>query len=59
MSKNYLEAKDVADVMGISVSSAYKIIRGLNKELSEQGYIIVAGKIPKKYFAERCYCANI
>lgn len=59
MQKSFMTAKDVANVMDISLSKAYKIIRGLNQELAEQGYIVIAGKIPTKYFSERCYCTNL
>ena len=32
--KRFLDASDVAAYMNISISKAYKIIRGLNDELS-------------------------
>lgn len=50
-----MTAKDVATMMEISLSSAYKIIRRLNAELDEKGFITIPGKIPGKYLAERCY----
>lgn len=33
----------------------YRIIRIMNVELGEKGYLVLAGKIPKKFFAERYY----
>lgn len=56
MSKKYLSATDIADIMEVSKGHAYKIIRILNDELSANGFIVVAGKVPRKYFEERCYC---
>ena len=53
--KKYMTAKDVATIMEISRSSAYKIIRQLNTELEEKGFITVPGRIPRKYLSERCY----
>lgn len=53
--KKYMTAKEVATLMEISLSSAYKIIRQLNAELDEKGFITVPGRIPGKYLAERCY----
>lgn len=48
--KNFLNAADVSEYMGISVPMAYKIIRKLNDELKAQGFITVSGKINRRYF---------
>lgn len=56
-SKNFLNAKDVANYMDISVPMAYKIIRKLNEELGQQGYITIAGKISKVYFERKIFGA--
>lgn len=53
--KRFLRAEDVAEYMDISVPMAYKIIRELNKELSDKGYIVVAGRISRAYFEEKIY----
>lgn len=55
MSKMYYAAEDVAEMLGISKGHAYKIIQSLNDELKKKHYLVVAGKVPKKYFAERYY----
>lgn len=45
---NYMmTAQDVADALGCSVGKAYKVIKSINDELKEMGYITVAGKLPK------------
>lgn len=36
-------------------SKAYKIIRELNEELEQRGYIVVPGKVSKRYFYEKVY----
>lgn len=59
MNKNFLTAQDVADILGVSKGHAYKLIKKLNKELSEKGYIVIAGKVPRRYFQERCYCIDL
>ena len=56
MEKKYLTAQEIAQEMDISDSTAYKIIRQLNAELEAKGFITVSGRIPAKYFEERCYC---
>ena len=41
--------------MGISRGKAYDIIRSCNKELKEQGFITIAGKLPAAYLEKKCY----
>lgn len=54
---NFLDAEAVARFMGISIPTAYKIIRKLNDELNSCGYITVSGRINKKYFESKVYGA--
>lgn len=52
----YLTAPEVAEAMRISVAFAYKIMRELNAELKQKGYIVVSGRVNRQYFLERtCY----
>lgn len=51
----FFTAEDVAELLDISKSSAYRIIKKLNAELTDQGKITVAGKISKRYFEEKVY----
>ncbi|MCI7000364.1 MAG: transcriptional regulator [Clostridiales bacterium] len=44
--------------MDVSVPKAYKIIRTLNAELNEKGYITVAGKVNRLFFEEKIYCGT-
>ena len=53
--KRFLNATDVAQYMGISVPMAYKIIRRLNDELVDAGYIIVSGRVSRSYFEKKIY----
>ena len=53
--KKFLNVNDVADYMGISVPMAYKIIRRLNTELTAMGYLVVAGRVSRRYFEEKIY----
>lgn len=55
MEKNYLTINDVSEYMGISVPTAYKIIRKLNDELKAKGYITVSGKINRCYFEKKTF----
>lgn len=51
----YYTAMEIADLLGISRGHAYKIVKQLNTELANKGYITIAGRIPKKFFAEHYY----
>ncbi|AZK44801.1 helix-turn-helix domain-containing protein [Paenibacillus lentus] len=53
--RKFLKAADVAQILQVSETTAYRIIRKLNDELKKQGKIIVAGKISRKYFEEKVY----
>lgn len=48
-----MTAEDVAAELGISKGHAYKVIRQLNKELENSGYIVVAGKVPRAFWETR------
>ena len=51
----YLTAKDIMELLGVSKSKAYGLIRKLNAELEAEGYIVITGKVSKKRFEERIY----
>lgn len=51
----YYTANEVMEMLGISRGHAYKIVKELNEELASKGFIVVAGRVPKKYFAEHFY----
>ena len=52
--KIYITAPELAGMLGISDGQAYKLIRGMNQELKKEGYLVIAGKVPKRYF-EKCW----
>ena len=53
--KRFLTASDIAIFMGISMPTAYKIIRKLNDELKANGYITIAGKVSRSFFEKRIH----
>ena len=55
MESRFMKAEEVAAELGVSVSYAYKVIRRLNDELKEKGFITIAGKVNRQYFSERVY----
>ncbi len=57
--RQFIGAKEVAEILGVSESKAYSVIRGLNKELKEKGYITVQGRVSRAFFQERCYGVKV
>lgn len=51
----FLKATDVAGILQVSETTAYRIVKKLNDELKQQGKVVVAGKISRKYFEEKVY----
>ena len=51
----FVRAGDIAIEMGVSEAMGYKIIRNLNNELKEQGFVTVQGRLSRQYFEERIY----
>ena len=47
MNEKFLEVGDVMQILGISRSAAYKLMRQIN--------IVIRGKVSRKYFEERIY----
>ena len=55
MEKGFMKASDIAEELDISISYAYRIVRTLNEELSNMGYITITGRVNRQYFNERLY----
>ncbi len=50
-----MDAKEVAEGLGVSEAKAYRIIKDLNVELKEKGFITVAGKIPRAFWETKFF----
>ncbi len=55
LDRQFIGAKEVAEILGVSESKGYSVIRELNKELKEKGYITIQGRVSRVFFQERCY----
>ena len=54
----FLRVDEVAEILRISKSYAYKIVQKLNADLKAKGFITIAGRVNKQYFLEKtCYGA--
>lgn len=46
---------EIAQELGVSKSYAYKVVRQLNEQLREQGFMVILGKVIRVYYEERFY----
>ena len=53
MKKWFYECDDIMKIIGVKEGKAYKIIRKLNEELREKGFLTQRGRVNIKYFNER------
>lgn len=51
--KMLLNAKEVAEMLGVKVSYAYKVIKKLNNELQAANKLVVPGKINKNFLLKK------
>ena len=45
----------VSEVLGVSKTYAYSVIKQLNQELKDKGYLTVSGKVEGSYFLRRYF----
>ena len=50
MSKMFKNVKEVMEVLEVSESYAYKLIRRLNAELEAEGFVTIKGRVSTQYF---------
>ena len=56
LSEKFLTVEDVAEILNVSIQTAYRVIHQLNDELKEKACMVVSGRVSQKYFRERLYC---
>ena len=55
MNNKFICAEEVAQELSVSNPYAYKLIKRLNDELKEKGFITISGRVNRQYFNERLY----
>lgn len=50
-----INANEIMTLLGVSKSSAYRIINELNESLAKKGFRTIHGKTSRKYFCEEYY----
>lgn len=48
--RRMLTAKEVADRLGVSRTTAYTVIRELNEEMTRRGCKVIPGRVSNEYF---------
>lgn len=48
-----IDVKRVMELLSVPKTRAYEVIKLLNKELEERGFLVVRGRVPEKYLRER------
>lgn len=51
----FVKAEELQDMLGISRSESYRIIKKLNDQLKEKGFIVLSGRVSRKYLEEMIY----
>ena len=59
MRAQFITAEEVQQILSVSRSKSYQIIRDLNKELKSMGYHAIAGKCPIQFFKQKFYGLEI
>ena len=55
MAKQFYTAQDLSELLSVSESKAYGLIRIMNEELQNQGFPVVRGRAPAAYVEKRFF----
>ncbi len=55
MEKQIYTAKDLSELLNVSESKAYGLIRQMNAELKQKGFIVCRGRVPRAYVEKRFF----
>lgn len=51
----FITVGEIKEVLDVSGSKAYRIVRSLNEELKHKGFMVIPGRVSRQYFNERFY----
>lgn len=51
----FMRAEEVQEYLGVSRTESYRIIKRLNEELKKGGYLVISGRVSRKYLEEKIY----
>lgn len=53
--REYYSVEEIKEILGVSTSMAYKVIKKMNDDLTKKGYLTISGKVPRRYFEKQWY----
>ena len=53
MKSDFMRVEEVAAELEVSRTYAYRVIRRLNEEMKNLGYVTIAGRVNREYFRKR------
>ena len=51
----FMNSEEVQEFLGVSRTESYRIIKRLNEELKANGYMVISGRVSRKYLEEKVY----
>lgn len=51
-------AKELGELLGCSESMGYKLIRQMNEELAQKGFLVLRGRVSREYVKLRFFGGN-
>lgn len=57
--KMFMKADEVAELLDVSKSYAYKLIRKMNQDLKKRGCVVIPGRVDRTYFFDHFYGTGI
>jgi len=51
----FIRAEEIAEELGVSKATAYRMIREWNDQLKAKGYTTVTGRVSRQYYREQVY----
>ncbi len=51
----FIKADEIAEELGVSKVTAYRMIREWNDQLKAKGYTTVTGRVSRQYYREQVY----
>lgn len=51
----FIKVEEIAKDLGVSKPYAYKLVREMNEELKDKGFMTIAGRVSSQYYEEKFY----
>lgn len=51
----FIKVEEIAKDLGVSKPYAYKLVREMNEELKDKGFMTIAGRVSRQYCEEKFY----